>query len=108
VGDPVTSDFLALRDIFLIFAREYVEFPVGQRPSFWVIPPFTSVASRQPGWPDAHALRQGIELGQEFLATASGYVVERDGIDRDGLSTGPGRRFDLAREAKNVCNTNKL
>ena len=98
VGDVVIADFLALGQIFLAFAKEYVDFPTGQRSSFWTAPEFTLAAPRQPGWPDAHVLRRGIELGPEFLATAADYIIERDRVDRDWLISGPARRFKIARD----------
>jgi hypothetical protein len=98
VGEVVIADFLALGEIFLAFAREHVEFPPSQRPSFWTTPKLASAMPRQPGWPDAHVLRPGIKLGPAFLATASDYVIERDRIEREWPISGPGRRFEIANE----------
>jgi hypothetical protein len=98
VGDVVIADFLALGRTFLAFAKEYVEVPPGQRSSFWTTPEFALATPRQPGWPDAHVLRGSIELGPEFLSTASNYVIERDSVERPWLISGPVRRFKIARD----------
>ncbi len=99
-GDVVICDFLALGSIFLTFAKEYVDCPAGQGPSFWTTPDIHTAAPHQRGldWPDAHRLRDGITLSPEFLATASDYVIERDGVEREQLISGPGRRFAVAHD----------
>ncbi len=97
IGDLVLADFLALGRIFLGFAREYVDFPVGHRSSFWTTPEIPLATPRHPGWPDAHIARQGVELGREFLVTASDYVIERERVERKWLISGPARRFEIAR-----------
>jgi hypothetical protein len=38
VGEVIVADFLALGQIFLAFAQEYVEFPPGKRGAFWMTP----------------------------------------------------------------------
>jgi hypothetical protein len=101
LGDVVVADFLALGNIFLAFAQEHVDFPPGNRPTFWRSPDIDPVARRRPGWPDAHLLAEGITLSAEFLSTASEYVIERDLLDRSWLITGPRRRFDIARKRRN-------
>jgi hypothetical protein len=100
-GDVVISDFLALGNIFLAFAKEYVEFPGGGRPAFWRSPHIDPVTSRRPGWPEAHLLAEGITLSAEFLSTASEYVIERDRLERSWLITGPRRRFAITRNRRN-------
>jgi hypothetical protein len=101
LGDVVISDFLALGNIFLAFAKEYVDFPPGNRPTFWRSPEIDAVTSRRPNWPDAHLLAEGITLSAEFLSTATEYIIERDRLERSWLISGPGRRFDIARNRRN-------
>jgi hypothetical protein len=100
LGDVVVYDFLSLGEVFLDFAREYIDFPVGERPSFWTVPGIALPISRNPSWPDAHMLRPGISLEAKFLETASRYVVEREGLVREWLNTGPSRRFSIARSVQ--------
>jgi hypothetical protein len=100
VGEVVILDFLALGRTFLAFAKAHVDFPPGQRPSFWTTQEFALAVPRQAGWPDTHMLMGGIELGPEFLTTASDYVVETDRLNRDWLVSGPRRRFKIARDLK--------
>jgi hypothetical protein len=101
VGDVVISDFFALGNIFLAFAKEYVDFPSGNRPTFWRSLEIDAVTSRRPNWPDAHLLAEGITLSAEFLSTATEYIIERDRLERSWLISGPGRRFDIARNRRN-------
>ena len=100
VGDVVIADFLALGQIFLTFAKDRVDFPEGRPPTFWTAKAPALPASRAPTWPDAHALRPGIELSRDFLATTLKYVIEGDRVNRDWLISGPARRFGLAQDAK--------
>jgi hypothetical protein len=101
VGDVVISDFLALGNVFLSVARNYIHFSTGRRPVFWTAPNIPTIEPRRPGWPEAYALEQGFELTPAFLDAASRYVVVRDQLHRDYLISGPARRFEIARRSKN-------
>jgi hypothetical protein len=101
VGDVVISDFLALGEMFMAFAKEHVEFQ-GRRPAFWVASSAPTISTRRPDWPDAHILMEGFELRPEFLDVASRYVVERDGLERPWVTSRPARRsISARRSAKN-------
>jgi hypothetical protein len=101
VDDVVISDFLALGNIFLGIARDYIHFSTGRRPVFWTAPNIPTIEPRRPGWPEAYALEQGFELTPAFLDAASQYVVVRDQLHRDYLISGPARRFEITRLSKN-------